>query len=116
MYYGDITEITLNDELNFVYSCIDSSIKKQYNYKLMFRDLRNQMGMSKLIRTLSQFQIISGIGSFSEFATNINGSKEKYLLMNIPSKDYENENQDGKHKLSELQSSSSSTESEPEDN
>ncbi|CAD8132181.1 unnamed protein product [Paramecium octaurelia] len=116
LYYGDISEITLNDELNFVYSCIDSSNKKQYNYKLMFKDLRNQMGMSKLIRTLSQFQIISGIGSFAEFATNINGSKEKYLLMKIPTKDFENENQDGKHKLSELQSSSSSTESEPEDN
>ncbi|CAD8150178.1 unnamed protein product [Paramecium pentaurelia] len=116
LYYGDITEITLNDELNFVYSCIDSSIKKQYNYKLMFRDLRNQMGMNKLIRILNQFQIISGIGSFSDFILSINGSKNKYLLMNIQTKDFENENQDGKHKLSELQSSSSSTESEPEDN
>ena len=36
------------------------------------------MGMSKLIKMLSQFQIISGIGSFAEFATNINGSKDKY--------------------------------------
>ncbi|CAD8138049.1 unnamed protein product [Paramecium octaurelia] len=116
LYYGGITEITLNDELNFVYSCIDSSIKKQYNYKLLFRDLRNQLGMSKLIKMLSQFQIISGIGSFPDFVTSINGSMNKYQMMNLQTKDFENENQDAKHKLSELQSSSSSTESEPEDN
>ncbi|CAD8140921.1 unnamed protein product [Paramecium octaurelia] len=115
LYFGGVTEITLNDELNFVYSCIDSSVKKLYNYKLMFKDLRNQMGMTKLIKLLNEFQIIQGIGQFIEFSTNLNGYQDKYRLTNNQTQDFENENIDDKDQLIEKQSSSSSTESEPEE-
>ncbi|CAD8146928.1 unnamed protein product [Paramecium pentaurelia] len=115
LYFGGVTEITLNDELNFVYSCLDSSVKKSYNYKLMFKDLRNQMGMTKLIKLLNDFQIIQGIGQFIEFSTNINGYQDKYRLINNQTQDFEYENKNQKDELIEKQSSSSSTESEPEE-
>ncbi|CAD8060570.1 unnamed protein product [Paramecium sonneborni] len=114
LYFGGVSEITLNDELNFVYSCLDSSVKRQYNYKLMFKDLRNQIGMTKLIKQLNEFQIIAGIGQFIEFSSQLNGSLDKYRLINSQSQDFEDKDDDEKQKL--IENMSSSTESEPEEN
>ncbi|CAD8058689.1 unnamed protein product [Paramecium sonneborni] len=115
LYFGGVSEITLNDELNFVYSCIDSSVKKLYNYKLMFKDLRNQIGMTRLIKLLNEFQIITGIGQFFEFSSYLNGSQEKYRLNNNQTQDFEDQNNDDKEQLIEKKYSSSSTESEPDE-
>ncbi|CAD8055295.1 unnamed protein product [Paramecium sonneborni] len=58
--------------------------------------------MTKLNKILNQFQIISGIGSFNEFAINFNGIKDKYQFINFNTKEFDNQYPDTKHNLSQL--------------
>lgn len=49
---------------------MDQYTKKKYNYKLLLKDLRNELGMSELVRAFSKSDLIHNPEQFEQFLSS----------------------------------------------
>ncbi|CAD8091378.1 unnamed protein product [Paramecium sonneborni] len=104
VYYGEISQITQNQQLSYLYECISKNMKKTYKYKKFIKDLKNQVGIMKLVDLFALYGLLNN--QSEEYFTRFYIQMKSIYFQNFKSSIY---------KFQKDQSNKSETESENED-
>ncbi|CAD8056092.1 unnamed protein product [Paramecium primaurelia] len=104
IYYGEVSQITQNQQLSYLYECISKNMKKIYKYKKLIKDLKNQVGIMKLVDLFALYGLLN------------NQSEENFTRFYQQMKlSYFQNFQSSVYKFQKAESNQSQTESENED-
>ncbi|CAD8079482.1 unnamed protein product [Paramecium sonneborni] len=104
VYYGEISQITQNQQLSYLYECISKNMKKTYKYKKFIKDLKNQVGIMKLVDLFALYGLLNN--QTEEYFRRFFKQMKQSYFQNLKSSVY---------KFQKAESNQSQTESENED-